>query len=327
MFTPSKVLWIRFGAFGDVLQAIARARLFKRRFPDAKLTMLTRPEFANIVEPQDCFEDFIYWDSKHKPAGLLNCVAEVRSRHFDTLVSVHNAVSAAFVAKLSGITQCYGYKSMFESFYYDKNVWELFEELGIDKNLRDTPMVQPSKAAKEYAAKLYEGFPEKRLFCITMASKLHKFWPVEYWPQLLNRLIADGWCVVLNGHGDEERKNNDYYISQISDKSKILDLTDKLNYDQMCAAIQACKAAVGVDTGPLNLAGLSGTPTLGLFGCTPSQKLGFTMPWYREVLTNCPTPGCWNYDCPKPCMALLTPDMAYDGFKKFEKELLSKPSL
>ncbi len=327
MFTPSKVLWIRFGAFGDVLQAIARARLFKRRFPDAKLTMLTRPEFANIVEPQDCFEDFIYWDSKHKPAGLLNCVAEVRSKHFDTLVSVHNAVSAAFVAKLSGIPHTFGYKSFGENFYYGGNVWKWFEELGIDKDLRDVPMLQTSEKAKQYAAELLAGMPEKCVFCIPGASKLQKLWPLEYWPEFLKRLIADGWGIVLNGHGAEERRNNEQILAQLENNSKICNLTDKINYDQMCAVLLRCKAAVGNDTGPLHVAALSGIPTLGFFGVTPSRKIGFTMPWFREVLCTCPNIGCWNYDCPQRCLETITVDMAYDGFKKFEKELLSKPSL
>lgn len=320
---PTKVLWIRFGAFGDVLQAIARARLFKRKFPDAKLTMLTRPEYKNIVEPQNCFEDFIYWDSKTKPAGLLPCMREVKKRSFDTLVSVHNAVSAAFVSKLSGIPHRYGYKSMFESFYYDKNVWEWFKELGIDKDLRDVPMLQASAAARKYAAELLAGLPEKTVFCIPGASKMQKTWPTEYWPEFLERLLADGWGIVLNGHGDEERKQNMEILSGIKNKDNVLDLTDKINYDQMCAVLKICRVAVGNDTGPLHVAALTGTPTLGFFGVTPSQKIGFTMPWFREVLCTCPDIGCWNYSCPKRCLETITVDMAYDGFKKLEKELLT----
>lgn len=83
---PSKVLWVRAGAFGDILQAIARARLFKRKFPNAKLTMLARPEFKVILEPQDCFEDNIYWDSRRKHLDFFKCLNEVRRRNFDHLV-------------------------------------------------------------------------------------------------------------------------------------------------------------------------------------------------------------------------------------------------
>ena len=323
MHTPSKVLWIRFGAFGDVLQAIARARLFKRKFPGAKLTMLTRPEYQNIVEPQDCFDDFIYWDSKKKPFGLLACVQDVRRRGFDTLVSVHNAVSAAFVSKLSGISKCYGYKSLFENFYYDKNVWQWFKELGIDKDLRDVPMLQASSAAKKYVAELLPNLSEKAVFCIPAASKMQKAWPLEYWPVFLERLIADGWTILLNGHGQEERRHNEKILSAMKNKDRVYDLTDKINYDQMCAVLKRCKAAVGNDTGPLHIAALSGTPTLGFFGVTPSQKIGFTMPWFREVLCTCPEVGCWNYKCPKRCLETISADMAYDGFKKLEKELLT----
>jgi len=317
MDIPSKVLWIRFGAFGDVLQAIARARLFKRRFPNAKLTMLTRPEFAITVEPQDCFEDFIYWDSKHDPKGIVKCVQEIRRRKFDTLVSVHNAVSAALVSKLSGIPHRYGYKSMFEKFYYDENVWEWFKSVGIDKDTRDAPMIQASDRAKKYATDLLAPLPEKKLFCITGASKPQKLWPVEYWPEFITRMLNDGWGIVLNGHGDVEKSQNEEILSQLQDKTNVLDLTNKINYDDMCAVIQACTASMGNDTGPLHLSGLAGTPTFGLFGCTPSQKIGFTMPWFGEVLCTCPKVGCFDYSCPLRCLETITVDMAYDEFKKF----------
>ena len=314
---PLKVLWIRAGAFGDILQAIARARLFKRRFPAAQLTMLARPEFKNILEPQDCFSDFIYWDSKRRHADFFKCVAEVRRRNFDHLVSVHNAGSAAMISLFSGIPHRYGYNSTIEKLCYDKNVWEWFKELGIDKDLRDEPMIQASKAAADNAREVLSALPEKKVFCITGASKPQKLWPIEYWPQFIAPLLDEGWGVVLNGHGETEKNNNAEIMQALGGRANLIDLTNRLNYDQMCAVIKNCDAAVGPDTGPLHLSALSGTPTFGFFGCTPSQKIGFTMPWFGEALCTCPNVGCWNYKCPKPCMSTLTPQMALEGFKKF----------
>ncbi len=315
--SPSNVLWIRAGAFGDILQAIARARLFKRRFPDAKLTMLARPEFRNILEPQDCFSDFMYWDSKRRHLDFFKCVAEVRRRKFDCLVSVHNAGSAAMISLFSGIPRRYGYNSTIEKLCYDRNVWEWFLELGIDKDLRDEPMVQASDAAFENAKRVLYGLPAKKVFCITGASKPQKLWPIEYWPKLLSPLLDAGWGVILNGHGETERANNALIADALGDRAGLVDLTDKLNYDQMCAVIKSCDVSVGPDTGPLHLSALAGTPTFGLFGCTPSQKIGFTMPWFGEVLCTCPDAGCWNYKCPKPCMSTLTPEMALEAFNSF----------
>lgn len=321
---PSKVLWIRAGAFGDILQAIARARLFKRKFPNAKLTMLARPEFKVILEPQDCFEDFMYWDSRHKHLDFFKCLKEVRRRNFDHLVSVHNAGSAALISFFSGIPHRYGYNSTIEKICYDKNVWKWFEELGIDKDLRDVPMIQSSNAADKRAEELLKGLTDKKLFCITGASKPQKLWPIGYWPKFLKPLLNAGWSVVLNGHGDVEKNNNIEIMNAIGENPNLLDLTNQLDYDQMCAVIKQSTAAMGPDTGPLHLAALAGTPTFGLFGCTPSQKIGFTMPWFREVLCTCPDVGCWNYNCPKPCMTTLTPEMALSAFEKFAEECCKK---
>ena len=44
-----RVLWIRFSAFGDVLQSAASACAFKRAYPGVRLTFLTQSEYGNIL--------------------------------------------------------------------------------------------------------------------------------------------------------------------------------------------------------------------------------------------------------------------------------------
>jgi len=314
------VLWIRYGAFGDVLKAIALARLFKRRFPQAKLTMLSRPEYKRIVSAQDVFSDFIFWDSKRDPVGFFKAVKEVRRRKFDVLVSVHHVISAALVSLASGIPERYGLSFQF---CYKKDVWDWFKDNGINEHLRDTPMIQADEKSMRFADIYLSKLPEKKVFCIIGASKPQKLWSVQYWAEFIRQLTAGGWGIVINGHGNEEAKNADIIIKGVGSNKNILNLVNKVDYLEMAAVVKKCNIAVGPDTGPLHLAALCGTPTLGLFGCTPSRLIGFTMPWFDDVVCTCPKVGCWDYKCNQgdKCMSTLTPPMALEGFNKMVKKL------
>ena len=313
-----KVLWIRYGAFGDVLKAVARARLFKRKFPEAELTMLSRPEYKRIIVVQDVFKDCIFWDSKRNPIGFFNTIRDIRNRDFDMLVSVHNVGASAIVSIASGIPERYGVSSTLQ-FCYNKNVWDWFREVGIDENLRDVPMIQTDENTMEYADALLSELPEKKVFCIVGASKPQKLWSIEYWVKFIKQLSAEGWGIVINGHGRDEAGFAEIILKEVDNKN-ILNLVNKVDFLEMAAVVKKCTIAVGPDTGPLHLAALCGTPTLGLFGCTPSQRIGFTMPWFREVTCSCPKIGCWNYKCPEgdKCMSTLTPEMVIERFGEME---------
>lgn len=312
-----KTLWIRFGAFGDVLQATARARLFKRKFPDAALTLLTRPEYKRVMSAQDCYDDIILWDSKRDPLGFFRTVREIRQKKFDMLVSVHNAGAAAVVSFFSRIPARYGYNKTLQ-FCYQKDVWEWFREVGIDYDLRDEPFIQATDETLHLADALLANLPEKKIFCIIGASKPQKVWSIDYWIEFLRPLVREGWGVVINGHGDIEAQDAARIKSELGGDENILDLANRLDYLEMAAVVKKCTIAVGPDTGPLHLAALVGTPTLGLFGCTSSQKMGFTMPWFREQLCKCPNVGCWNYKCTEGenCMKTLIPEMVLSEFRR-----------
>ena len=54
-----RVLWIRFSAFGDVLQSAASACAFKRAYPGVRLTFLTRSEYGDILGKHPYIDDLL----------------------------------------------------------------------------------------------------------------------------------------------------------------------------------------------------------------------------------------------------------------------------
>jgi ADP-heptose:LPS heptosyltransferase len=310
-----KVLWIRFSAFGDILQAAAAAHRFKMKYPGVRLTFLTKPDYADILKIQPYIDDLLFWDIKKYPLAFFRVIRQVRAGNFKWLFSLHRGGAAAAVSLCSAIPLCFGYNSGMQ-FCYKTTHWEYLDLLGVDFTKRNQPAIFTTPEDKDKARAMLSGLPDKKLFAVIGASKPQKFWPVRNWIEFLPPLLAEGWGIVLNGHGEAEARTA-REIEEALKSPAVRNLVGHTPFPLMAAVAGACAAAVGNDTGPLHLAALVGTPTLGFFGVTDAYGMNFRMPWFREARVTCPDAGCSNYACPIDCLADVTPTRAAAAFRDF----------
>jgi heptosyltransferase-1/heptosyltransferase-2 len=314
-----KALWIRFSAFGDVLQAAASAQRFKMKYPDVRLTFLTQPEYADILRIQPYIDDLICWDVKRRPLNFLKTIWTIRAARFDWLFSLHRSGASALIAFFSRAFWRFGYNSVLQLCYHTTH-WEFFDAFEIDAASRDTPAIFTTPEDREKARIILSDLPEKKIFAIIGASKPQKFWPVQHWIDFLTRLAAEGWGIVLNGHGETETRVAEDIEKALQSRGiegrRIVNTVGRTPFPLMAAVAQACAAAAGNDTGPLHLAGLLGVPALGFFGVTNAYRAGYRMPWFHSVTVSCPNEGCWNYRCPICCLADISPEKALSAFRK-----------
>lgn len=314
-----KILWIRFSAFGDVLQAAASAHQFKKKYPMLQLTFLTHPMYGSILEKQPYIDKLLFWDIKKRPLDFFRVIRDIRKENYKWLLSMHRGSGAAITSLFSGIPIRLGYNSGMQ-FAYKTTHWEYLDALGVDFTSRCEPSIFPAPEDIAEAKSLLAALPDRKLFAIIGASKPQKFWPVAHWIDFLKSLEADGWGVVLNGHGAQESETASA-IQKALPSNRVLNLVGKTPFPLMAAVAANCTIAVGNDTGPLHLAALAGTPTLGFFGVTDAYEMNFRMPWFHEVRTTCPLAGCRNYNCPIDCLADITPEKALHAFHKQVQQL------
>ncbi|MDR2179738.1 MAG: glycosyltransferase family 9 protein [Synergistaceae bacterium] len=310
-----KVLWIRFSAFGDVLQAAAAAHRFKTKYPEVRLTFLTHPSYVDILEVQPYVDGVLFWDIKKRPLDFFRVLREIRASDFQWIFSLHRGSAAAAVSFCSGVPRRFGYNSGMQ-FCYRATHWEYLSTLGVDFTNRDRAAIFASTEDKRKARSMLSGLPEKKLFAVIGASKPQKFWPVAHWIEFLSPLVAEGWGVVLNGHGEREAQTA-HEIEKALQSPGVANWVGQTPFPLMAAVAEACSVAVGNDTGPLHLAALVGTPTLGFFGVTDAYGMNFRMPWFREVRVSCPRAGCRNYNCPIDCLADISAEKALQAFRPF----------
>ena len=308
-----KILWIRFSAFGDVLQAAAAAHRFKKKYPEVRLTFLTRPEYGSILEIQPYVDELLFWDIKKRPFDFFRVLSHIRNGDYKWLLSMHRGSAAAFTALFSGVSLRLGYNSGMQ-FAYKTTHWEYLDALGVDFTHRDEPSLFATPAALAKAESMTSALPEKKILAIIGASKPQKFWPIRHWVDFLKPLAAEGWGIVLNGHGSKEEQTAQE-IEKALQSPHVLNLVGQTPFPLMAAVAKKCTVAVGNDTGPLHLAALVGTPTLGFFGVTDAYEMNFRMPWFREVRVSCPKAGCRDYGCPLDCLADISPQRALAAFR------------
>ena len=147
-------------------------------------------------------------------------------------------------------------------------------------------------------------------------------WPVQNAARFVDAAAELGIGTVYVG-GDEDRLIADGVAEASSVPMAVL--AGKQSLMESLAVIAGATAAVAVDSGPMHLAALVGTPVVGLFG--PSDPTKFH-PWTRrsDVLSigapcDCVQPNCdFTTDGPGACMTGLEPRAVLDAVVKLIAE-------
>jgi ADP-heptose:LPS heptosyltransferase len=124
-----------------------------------------------------------------------------------------------------------------------------------------------------------------RLFVHPHASKASKAWPIDRFATVLSNLAAGLplWCFVNEGHAREcgaaaalasALRASGVQVTAVAFDPSCVGLRD---------ALRQVHAAVGLDSGPMQLAGLLGVPTLVIYG--PYQPAEVSPLWRTMAVT------------------------------------------
>lgn len=130
---------------------------------------------------------------------------------------------------------------------------------------------------------------------------LFKTWPAGRMALIVEKLVTDGYRVVVTGAPDErERALVAAMLAAMRPglRDKVHDFTGTLSLLELCALTTRARLFVGVDSMPMHIAAAVGTPAIALFG--PSDELTWG-PWgvaHRVVASaDFPCRPCRNDGC------------------------------
>ncbi len=318
-----KLLIIRLSSLGDILLSTPLIRSIKVKYPDVSIDFILKSQYKDILLLNDYLSNIIeYKTGKNDKKNLFD---QLRKNNYDLVIDLQNNLRSWEIRRQLN-TKCVKFnKRTLDKF--------LLVKFKINR-LKDAPQipVRYAQSAKDFsldengldlfipnnaAAQLID---EDKYIGFAPGSRHYtKMWLKEFYIELGNMLVKEGYKIVLFGGKDDLQTC--YYLSTKIPGSINLSNDDKIF--NIAADMRRCKAVVCNDSGLMHAACALHVPVLAFFGSTV-KEFGFT-PYKNKsaVLENeglyCrPCSHIGRDKCPEKhfkCMKELTPESAFDKLK------------
>lgn len=307
----TNLLLLRFSAMGDVALLAPVVQAFTDRYPDARITVVTRPKFTVFFAqfPNACVVEAEV-NGRHKGlAGLFRLFQELRkTASFDLVVDANENLRSAVLKRLfrmagvPAVTLDKGRADKRALTRQDDKIRRplphsieryahLFKTAGFalqpPASFAFAPIPSAETEVTAFLVRHRLPVDEPWLGIAPFAQHLQKMWPFERFGPLLERLYAKGPVrIFLFGGGSAE-------IAQLETLRQrfpqVVIVAGQLSLAAELALIRRLRGMLCMDSGNMHLAALSGVPVLSIWGATHTDA-GFG-PWGQghEAIIQVPT--------------------------------------
>jgi len=320
---------------GDAIMALPALRAVRKKFPDAHISIVTRPYVADIYREQGISDELIAYDPKAAHRGWRGGVllaGELHAKKFDVALLLQNAFEAAWLAWLASIPERIGYardgRSLLltkaipvpkqgeipphEKFYY----LELLRRAGWIDLLPDDVHIalEILEPARHRASQtLQEAGARRNVLRVAVGAGASygsaKCWPPDRFAKALNDFQSHTDAdVVLFGTSSEAPVSA--AIAGALCRPPI-DLTGKTSIAELPGLLSQCQLFLGNDSGAMHVAAAVGLPIVAIFGPTDPHGTAPVTPRASLVQQKPYCSPCFLRRCPTDhrCMKAVTPEM------------------
>ncbi len=323
-----KILIIRISSLGDILLTTPVIRSLKNQFPENEISFLVDENFSDAIKFNPNLSKLFYYDKETRGKEV---IGKLKNENFDFVIDLQNNIRSKNVVKSLKAKSVKFVKPTLEKFLLVKFKLNLF------KKIKPIPLLYASSLGENFvldnrgldfylAENLkasHKGNRNKIAFC-PGSQHFTKQYPLQYFIELGNKIVADGFELVLLGG-----KNDREICAEIS--SNVDSSIDKSNDNdlfEIAREMEECTAVVCNDSGLMHLATAVGVPTLSIFGSTVEEFGFFPYKARSKVIQNnslsCrPCSHIGKSKCPErhfQCMISLTPDLVYKNLKELIEE-------
>jgi heptosyltransferase-2 len=335
-FTPKKIVVIQTAFLGDTILITPLLRALNEQYPSALLDVVVIPQTAGILANNPRINRLLLFDKrKNKQQAMRELIQVLRESEYDIAISPHKSLTSGLLLYYSRIPVRIGFDKGLASVFLTHRVPYRRNLNEIQRNLHLLSIL--SSGSKSLQTEIYPGFRNEskvndvlRLINRTGRIKIAlapgsvwptKRWPMEYFAELTDMLVRDGFDLFFIGSADERA-----LCQKIIDKSgshntiNLAGITDLLT---SAALIRHCDLMICNDSGAMHIANAMKTdvvaffgPTVRSFGFYPFRENDLVM----EVELNCrPCGRHGGRKCPAKhfrCMREIKPESVYREIKK-----------
>jgi heptosyltransferase-2 len=324
---------------GDAVMTTPAVRAIREGFPNAHISLLTKPWVAPVFENSEHIDRLLIYDDKRRHKGFFGkfrLARDLRKYHFDAAILLQNAFEAALIAFLAGIPLRIGYsrdarglllthavpctkeiKTKHQTEYY----LNILHEIGIVQGNRDLYLKLNQRdrfQAEKILLKQHLSLDDTIIGINPGATYgPAKQWPADRYAHLADRILAfsEARVVIFGGPGDKTLGQ------KISAKMKHrpVDLSGQTSLGEAMALIERCDLFITNDSGLMHVAAALDVPLVAIFGSTNPVATGPLGPNSKVVQAAVPCSPCLNSECPEghlKCMDQIDVDRVFDVVKE-----------
>jgi heptosyltransferase-1 len=276
-------------SLGDIVLALPALRALRMSFPEAKISWLIRPEFAELIENHPHLDEIITFDRKllgkawfHPSAfgALMSLIRQLRRSRFDVIFDFQGLFRTASLAWLSGCKLRYGMANAreFATVFYTHKVPQNIECIHmVDYYLKiiqaagasdyGVEFVFPQNPnAEDSVGRLLASHGVKDNYAVFISGSAHqdKCWPPERFAQLAEKISSQyDLSIVATGSASEAG-----IVEKVKEKANvpIASLAGQTSLSEIVALLKRARLVVSNDTGPGHIAAALGVPLVMMFG-------------------------------------------------------------
>lgn len=330
-----RLLIIRLSAIGDVARVLPALHALRDRYPNAQIDWAVESKSLDLIEGHPALDRCLVFE---RPEGFWQGIASfrvfcrmIRAGRYDIVLDFHGILKSGLIARASRAPKRYGFsppraremshlfanhrvKLISERMNRIEENLTLCRELGAKSHSLDVVIPVPEDIQDHIDAYLEDAFDAgKKIIALhPPVDRPEKQWPLEYFAQLADMILADGRYEVVLTWGPGQQNVVNEVAGRCRRNPFIAPETPDLKH--YAALIQRASLFFGGDTGPMHIASAMGAPVVAVFGGTnPAQHAPLRQP--SQVLYAGPDRPPRNVPLKdaREWLAAITPEMAYDA--------------
>ncbi|WP_298272586.1 glycosyltransferase family 9 protein [Geobacter sp.] len=277
-----RILLIKPGAIGDLLQLSPVIRALKERMPQARISLLVGSAASvDLFRYNPLVDEILIFDKRgvHRSwRAFARLWGELRQRRFDLVVNFQRSNLKAWLLATAALPcrVLVYHRAKNRIVHAVENHLETVAELGIDPRAADHRLeLHTGEADERWADELIEreSLTGRQLVALNLgASHPVNRWPVEHFAALAGRLNRELSSAVLLVGGGQDRELADAVAARVA--APVIDLVGRTSLLQLGAVLRRSAVLVSGDTGPMHVATAVGTRVIALFGAADPARTG-----------------------------------------------------
>lgn len=283
----SRILIVRFGAMGDIIQTLPAVADLRRALPDAEIVWAVDTRWWELLTGNPHVDKLVSlplrrWFNPIAGAdeSLRKTLMGLRRHHFDLALDMQGLIKSAAVAALCNAKTVAGLehhllREPHAALLYDRRI-EASSVHVVDRYRELAASATGSQEPQETCFQLPPGEMHRNLPERFVLTSPQAGWGAKQWPQgRYSALAARLWIenrvplVVDCAPGQEAHAR---LIRDAAPEGAVL--VHRSTISMLIGATRRATAVLGVDSGPLHLAAALGRPGVAIFGPTDPVRNG-----------------------------------------------------